>query len=156
MARPGPLAFSFVTRRIKIKDIVDGTSKTLLAGERSYTLGEHRMAAGTMWAVRDANGNGPASNTSPPGNQGWNQGLMTITFGIWHGINPVLTTSNSGNPMRQSPSSLHPGGAQFLMADGSTEFIQETIDCATKPNSTTVNSALEALVGINDGFVFSR
>ena len=153
----GALGVFFRDRAIKIKDIVDGTSKTLLAGERSYTLGEHRMAAGTMWAVRDTGGNGPASNTNPPGNQGWNQGLMTITFSIWHGINPVLTTSNSGNPMRQSPSSLHPGGAQFLMADGSTEFIQETIDCDTAANnSTTVNSALEGLAGINDGFVFSR
>lgn len=116
------------------------------------------MAAGTMWAVRDANTNGPASNTQPiPNNQGWNQGLMTITFGIWHGINPVLTNSNSGNAMRQSPSSLHPGGASFLMADGSTEFIQETIGCDTvATSSTTVNSPLEALAGINDGFVFSR
>ena len=156
-ANTGALGVFFRDRAIKIKDIVDGTSKTLLAGERSYTLGEHRMAAGTMWAVRDAGGNGPASHTpGPPGNQSWKEGLMTITFGIWDGINPVLTTSNTANAMRQSPSSLHPGGAQFLMADGSTEFIQETIDCATKPNSTTVNSALEALVGINDGFVFSR
>jgi len=154
----GALGIFFRDKAIKIKDIRDGTSKTLLAGERSYTLGEHRMAAGIMWAVRDANGNGPASNTQPtPNNQGWNQGLMTITFGIWHGINPVLTTSTSGNAMRQSPSSLHPGGAQFLLADGSTEFIQETIDCDTiATNSTTVNSALEALAGINDGFVFSR
>jgi len=154
----GALGVFFRDKAIKIKDIVDGTSKTLMAGERSYTLGEHRMAAGTMWAVRDANGNGPASNTQPtPNNQGWNQGLMTITFSIWHGINPVLTTSNQANPVRQSPGSLHPGGAQFLMADGSTEFIQETIDCHTATgNSTTVNSALEALAGINDGFVFSR
>ena len=154
----GALGIFFRDKAIKIKDIVDGTSKTLLAGERSYTLGKHRMAAGTMWAVRDANGHGPASNTAPtPNNQGWNQGLMTITFSIWEGINPVLTTSNTGNPVRQSPSSLHPGGAQFLMADGSTEFIQETIDCDTAAtNSTTVNSALEALAGINDGFVFSR
>ena len=154
----GALGIFFRDKAIKIKDIVDGTSKTLLAGERSYTLGKHRMAAGTMWAVRDANGHGPASNTAPtPNNQGWNQGLMTITFSIWEGINPVLTTSNTANPVRQSPSSLHPGGAQFLMADGSTEFIQETIDCDTAAtNSTTVNSALEALAGINDGFVFSR
>jgi prepilin-type N-terminal cleavage/methylation domain-containing protein/prepilin-type processing-associated H-X9-DG protein len=154
-ANTGTLGVFFRDRAIKIKDIVDGTSKTLLAGERSYTLGEHRMAAGTMWAVRDSAGQGPASHTDGR-NEGWKEGLMTITFSIWDGINPVLTTSNTANAMRQSPSSLHPGGAQFLMADGSTEFIQETIDCATKPNSTTVNSALEALVGINDGFVFSR
>jgi prepilin-type N-terminal cleavage/methylation domain-containing protein/prepilin-type processing-associated H-X9-DG protein len=161
----GALGIFFRDRAIKFKDILDGTSKTLMAGERSYTLGEHRMAAGTMWAVRDANGNGPASNTDLNGdgktdatdNGGWNQGLMTITFSIWHGINPVLTTSNTGNEMRQSPSSLHPGGAQFLMADGSTEFIQQTIGCDTvATNSTTVNSPLEALAGINDGFVFSR
>ena len=153
----GALGIFFRDKAIKFKDILDGTSKTLMAGERSYTLGEHRMAAGTMWAVRDTGGNGPAANTNGVGNQGWNQGLMTITFSIWHGINPVLTTSNQANPVRQSPSSLHPGGAQFLMADGSTEFIQETIGCDTvATNSTTVNSPLEALAGINDGFVFSR
>lgn len=154
----GALGVFFRDRAIGIKDIMDGTSKTFLVGERSYTLGEHRMAAGTMWAVRDAHGGGPASNTTPiPGNWGWNQGLMTITFSIWYGINPALTTSDSANQMRQSPSSLHPGGAQFLMADGSTEFIQETIDCDTVATSSAiVNSALEALAGINDGFVFSR
>ena len=153
----GALGIFFRDKAIKFKDILDGTSKTLMAGERSYTLGEHRMAAGTMWAVRDTGGNGPAANTNGVGNQGWNQGLMTITFSIWHGINPVLTTSNQANPVRQSPSSLHPGGASFLMADGSTEFIQETIGCDTvATNSTTVNSPLEALAGINDGFVFSR
>ena len=82
---------------------------------------------------------------------------MTINFSIWHGINPVLTTSNQANPVRQSPSSVHPGGENFLIADGSTEFIQETIGCDTvATNSTTVNSPLEALAGINDGFVFSR
>ncbi len=153
----GALGIFFRDRSIKIKDILDGTSKTLLAGERSYTLGQHRMAAATMWAVRDANGDGPASNTAPPDNQGWNQGLMTVTFSIWHGINPTLTTSNQANPVRQSPSSLHPSGAHFLMADGSTEFIQDTIACDTvATNSTTVNSALEALAGIGDGFVFNR
>lgn len=153
----GAIGVFFRDKAIGIKDILDGTSKTLLAGERSYTLGKHRMAAGTLWAVRDADGGGPASNTTPPGPHFWGQGLMTITFSIWHSINPVLTHSNASNELRQSPSSLHPGGAQFLMADGSTEFLRETIDCDTVATSSgTVNSALEALAGINDGFVFSR
>ena len=161
----GALGVFFRDRAVGIKDIMDGTSKTFLSGERSYTLGEHRMAAGTMWAVRDHDTLGPSSNSdlNKDGtvnwrdNASWNQGLMTITFSIWYGINPALTTSDSANQMRQSPSSLHPGGAQFLMADGSTEFIQETIDCDTVATSSAiVNSALEALAGINDGFVFSR
>jgi prepilin-type N-terminal cleavage/methylation domain-containing protein/prepilin-type processing-associated H-X9-DG protein len=154
----GALGIFFRDKAIKLKDITDGSSKTLLVGERSYTLGSHRMSAGTLWAVRDANANGPASNTSPtPGNQGWNQGLMTITFSIWYGINPVLTSSTSGQDRKQSPSSLHPGGAQFLMADGSTEFLLETISNDTEAtNSVTVNSPLEAMAGIADGFVFSR
>ncbi len=161
----GALGVFFRDKAIQIKDIGDGTSKTLLVGERFYTLGEHRMAAGTMWAVRDLNRFGPSSNSDLNGDgkfdhldhARWGQGLMTITFSIWSGINPVLTTSSSTNEIRQSPSSLHPGGVQFLMADGSTEFIQETIGCDTvATNSTTVNSVLEALAGMNDGFVFSR
>jgi type II secretory pathway pseudopilin PulG len=153
----GALGIFFRDKAIRVSDITDGTSKTLLVGERSYTLGGHRMSAGTLWVVRDADAGGPASNTTPPGNGGWNQGMMTITFSIWHGINPALASSTSAQEVKQSPSSLHPGGAWFVMADGSTDFLLQTIHNDTAAtNSTTVNSVLEALVGIADGFQVSR
>jgi prepilin-type N-terminal cleavage/methylation domain-containing protein len=158
----GALGVFFRDKAIRTSDITDGTSKTLLVGERSYTLNNHRMSAGTLWVVRDQNALGPASNTDDDGdgsqdNGGWNQGMMTITFSIWHGINPALASSTSAQEIKQSPSSLHPGGAWFVMADGSTEFLLQTVHNDTAAtNSTTVNSVLEALAGIADAFQVSR
>ncbi len=157
----GAIGVFFRDRSVGLKDITDGASKTFLVGERSYNLGTTRIKAGTLWAVRDAFAWGPASGSDRDGNgtnsndhADWNQGLMTITFSTFYGINPV----NVDNSKRQSAASQHPGGAQFLLADGSVEFVQETIgnNVGMASSSWTVDSPLEALVGIADGHVFER
>lgn len=155
----GAVGVFFRDRSITLKDITDGASKTFLVGERSYRLGTTLMKAGTLWAVRDQNGWGPASNTDFNGdgagdNGGWYQGLMTITFSTYWGLNPVNIDDNK----RQSASSRHPGGVQFLLADGSVEFVQETIgnNVGSSSASWIIDSPLESLVGIADGHVFTR
>lgn len=151
-------------RSVSLKDIADGSSKIFLVGERSYTLADQRMAAGTLWAVRNlvhsssANRGPYARDHGATGND-WNQGLLTITLSIDGGINPVLPpnyeTTHSAKALRQCPGSSHPGGAQFLLADGSVKFIQENITLDNLATAT-VDSPLEARAGIPDGFVFSR
>jgi prepilin-type N-terminal cleavage/methylation domain-containing protein/prepilin-type processing-associated H-X9-DG protein len=156
----GAIGVFFRDRSVGLKDITDGASKTFLVGERSYDLGTTRIKAGTLWAVRDFNGLGPASGSDLNGdgtnndNGSWIQGLMTIAFSTFWGINPVNVDDNK----RQSPNSQHPGGAQFLLADGSVEFVQETIgnNVGMASSSWTVDSPLESLVGIADGHVFER
>ena len=161
----GALGVFLRDRSVSLKDITDGSSKTFLVGERSYTLADQRMAAGTLWAVRNlvhssSPNRGPFAADHGSVGSDWNQGLLTITFSIYGGINPVLppnysSTTHSLKALRQCPSSSHPGGAQFLLADGSVEFIQENI-AFDNLATATVDSPLEAMAGIADGFVFSR
>lgn len=87
----------FVDSRIAIRDLIDGTSKTFLVGERSAKSGA----------------------------------------GIWPGIrsneltSDVVTDCSPGNELNSgfnSFSSYHPGGANFVLGDGRTMFISNTID----------------------------
>jgi hypothetical protein len=85
---------------IRIADIVDGTSNTLLFGERDYA--RHR---GSIWG---------GSTNHPDTNRNF---LMSQTA--------ELTKINA--PDENAFSSLHVGGAHFALADGSVRFLSESI-----------------------------
>lgn len=92
----------FNASKVKVSDVTDGTSHTLLVGE---IIG------------------------SRPGEY---SGLMWITYsltGTQNGINmPVRDpTISHWDIYNFGPSSYHPGGCHFLYADGSSHFIVETI-----------------------------
>jgi prepilin-type N-terminal cleavage/methylation domain-containing protein/prepilin-type processing-associated H-X9-DG protein len=113
--------------RVAIGDVRDGTSATLMIGERSRNL------ADAAWA-------GAFGSRSEPGplctKRGWPVkscvGMMFLLMGRTGPSTDVLSGSApGGNSLdRQAGAdgfaSLHPGGCLFLFCDGSVRFIKET------------------------------
>ncbi len=130
----------------RMRDIRDGSSNTIMVGERAYKPGTVLMNAGMLYAVRDKDGNGPSCNQHP--GPAWNQGLMSCTGSVHFSINPVLTAVDQ--PQSASYSSVHTGGAHFAFADGRVAFISDNIN---NNQSNPTDSVLEAIAGMADGVV---
>lgn len=145
----GAIGAFFRDSNIGYRDLKDGPSNTILVGERAYELpgtsGTVRGPAAVLFAVRDANGNGPTaqdSDTSP------NQGLFSLFGTTRYAMNhPYPSPQSSQN---QTFTSNHAGGSQFMMGDGRVVFLSDNIDARLVGAPWIVDSVYEALVGIKD------
>jgi prepilin-type processing-associated H-X9-DG protein len=107
---------------VKIADITDGTSNTILHGERAWGLLPASVSPGDyMW---------------------WPSGTLSdsLCSEMWP-INPQKTIGNAAgqagfNAFITAFSSFHPGGANFGFCDGSVKFLKETIDSWKVDNTT--------------------
>jgi prepilin-type N-terminal cleavage/methylation domain-containing protein/prepilin-type processing-associated H-X9-DG protein len=100
----------------RMAEVTDGTTNTLLIGERRLNVNKPKRFPGSIiWGT--AQGTGDSSN-------------------VFHAAHPINTPSNcndfdaDGNDntrTRFAASSAHPGGAQFAMTDGSVRFVSQTI-----------------------------
>lgn len=109
-----------INSKRKFQDFRDGTSNTVMVGERMSTS-----------RIRNPHEeNGKAAQHEKP--------VIRGTEGTWVGLNPgelsIVSSSEMGPPNSNTYgafSSPHTGGAQFLVADGSVRFISENIDLKT-------------------------
>jgi len=100
--------------QVRILDVTDGTSNTFLAGENDF------MPAGV------------------PSTEGpvWVYGYLYNWTGTYYGINKRDGSSDANFGAFRSQ---HTGGANFVMADGSVQFIRDSIDAATLTGLGTRN-----------------
>jgi prepilin-type N-terminal cleavage/methylation domain-containing protein/prepilin-type processing-associated H-X9-DG protein len=103
--------------RTRISDIVDGTSTTVLVGERAFGY------VNATWLGAPKNAVVKAGNLNP-----WKSATATSPIFVQAHNNwiNILTDSDGG---LDDFSSFHTGGAQLLFGDGSVRFIQTiTVD----------------------------
>lgn len=109
--------------RVKMRDITDGTSNTLMVGEVSWNQ---------YWAF------GPGSNITRGalwpgfGQHKYDDMVSRSTNAIWQ-INQSRPDPGNDN---DSFGSYHRGGAQFVLADGSVRFLSENINSVNSPLGT--------------------
>jgi prepilin-type processing-associated H-X9-DG protein len=118
-----------------------------LVGERTWRFDNLNVGAG--------NALGFSSTVNTPGTSAGIKAAQTCVMGLaYNGIN---WSSNNRVHQTRGFHSTHPGGAQFVMCDGSVQFITENVDYnfATIPgtlvNGAWIDSTFERLIGKSDG-----
>jgi len=141
-AASAPFSGMFVHNAgVKMRDVTDGTSNTILMGERAWDLsGRPNVPSAANQFVS----NGVVSSTS-------NYGMASALGTGGRPINYISSDDTGDRLARQGYSSKHTGGAQFCMADGSVRFISDTIHHSY--SSSVIDSLFEALIGRGDGVV---
>jgi len=136
---PTPGAFGRNSRR-NFRDFLDGLSNTFLAGERHSPTSRNGLYAGGdgIWA-------GVGCDSMPQG-----MAFQVADCARTHLLNQGVTTAPSD--MSAAPyvgfSSLHIGGANFLMGDGAVRFVSENISSGM---AGTTGSIYQNLATIGDG-----
>jgi prepilin-type N-terminal cleavage/methylation domain-containing protein/prepilin-type processing-associated H-X9-DG protein len=129
-----------------MRDVQDGTSSTIMLGERTYMMKGVRFYAGTWVGCL-------AGNHEDCGEDIWFS--LRAPINGWQGALTAGTPEANNVALwsrQESLSSAHPGGVNVALFDGSVRFISETIDSAWGgDDDPIVNTVLERLVARQDG-----
>jgi len=153
----------YVDSKVKIVQITDGSSNTILVGERPPSADKD---FGWWFAAYgyDGQGNGDAMMTSN------DIAIANYFMNTGNAISPVdpCDTTNAALKIGLQPTkrptifcdaahywSYHPGGALFLMGDGSARFVTYAGAMATFTFNNTTMTVLAAMSTRNGGEVYS-
>jgi prepilin-type N-terminal cleavage/methylation domain-containing protein/prepilin-type processing-associated H-X9-DG protein len=122
---------------IRIKDITDGLSKTVLAGESNPETGKAMVTASAMglWfgSCRDTDGVVISVNAANSANGGYDDrgNISALMKDGRYAINAYYDNTFG---------SAHGGGANFVFGDGAVRFIDETINHSSTNMTTNFSS----------------
>jgi prepilin-type N-terminal cleavage/methylation domain-containing protein/prepilin-type processing-associated H-X9-DG protein len=106
----------WATSSVRLADVRDGISHTIALSEKAYSV----LTPGTtnLWGFW------------PSGDFGDSQFSTLYMINPWKKVKDgTLPFTNASFYWASSASSLHPGGANFAMLDGSVRFLKDSIDC---------------------------
>jgi prepilin-type N-terminal cleavage/methylation domain-containing protein/prepilin-type processing-associated H-X9-DG protein len=106
--------------RVKLKKIIDGTSKTISIGE---TIEGHTQNSSNMWTYSLRFGD--------------TYRVTEVALNTPPGVEAAVAGDNPGS-FNGAFASHHPSGSQFLFADGHIDFLSEDIDLNSYQNLSTI------------------
>lgn len=145
----------------------DGSSNTILIGERAYKLGRQTNFAAVMFAVRQAtdtpSGTGGAAKDNIIEDDSTDRASATAVFqGLPFALGDGMSRINEIVPVTVATaniipatigmsgfSSNHAGAAQFLFGDGTVRAIAQNVNHEYRTKE--VDSTFDYLIGVKDG-----
>ncbi len=117
---------------LRLGDVLDGTSNTIALGERAWQFRDNNGVrygqwAAVVWGTR---------NKTDLSRQCDNLSVGVYKLNLSGTVQPADKATMRG---MRSYSSRHPGGANFLLADGSVRFVSETIENRVNENGISVD-----------------
>lgn len=137
----GPLGINFGA---KLKDITDGSSKTMLLGEYLRARGGPMDQRGMIWGDQPAYGSVYAQ-LSP------NSGSPDLIYQGWCDNQPNANLpciqGDTGPNNTAASRSKHPGGVHVAMADASVRFMSDDVDLINVWRPLVTIAGQEVIVG---------
>jgi len=136
----------FLNSKIRMRDLTDGTSNTLVIGETKYQLGPKGRAnplerigwASSIRPCNNATSGVTAAVTDVPINayrgDGNSEDTLFTDGNVANLRGHVSGTPATYNLQGRAFSSSHPGGCHFAFGDGSVHFLSENVDLVTLNN----------------------